>query len=461
MKKPKFLKHVISLTLVLLLVIPFAATSAADEEVSSKVFTTAELEQLLAPIALYPDALLAQVLTAATYPLEIVEADRFVKLNPGLRGIALIEAAKDKDWEPSVKAMLSFPDVLSMMDEQLEWTEKLGAAFLGQQGHCMAVVQDLRQKAYLLGNLNTSTQQVVKLEPQTKIIIIEPVSPTIVYVPAYDPFVVYGPWWRPGYPPYYFRYRTYIGVTFLPGFFVEAFWGTWFCNWHTHHVYVNVRHYHDFTRHYYHEGSHHYYLYQDNGHHEQAWRHDSRHAGGMQAGVVYPAGKAIGGAPHVNRINNSSIKGRVEPITPRSKYVAPRYIQGAVGKTAPSMKVAPSRTTVQVSTVRNVATQPAAAVSITKSTRVTPAVTTKQSIPVSVTKVSRHSTTVVKQNVTQNRQVTPVKYTTAQRTEVKPLKVNRIPSVANNSNVNKNNLTAASFVKALDNSLKQQDVLFR
>ena len=158
MKKIKRFKHITSCMLVLLLAIPFSAMSQPIEEsmaaqTSEKFFKPEELEQMLAPIALYPDALLAQVFTAATYPLEVVEADRFVKENQGLKGEALLEAAKDMDWEPSVKAMLEFPDVLAMMDEQLEWTKKLGDAFLAQQSDCMDAVQRLRQKAYEQGNL--------------------------------------------------------------------------------------------------------------------------------------------------------------------------------------------------------------------------------------------------------------------------------------------------------------------
>ncbi|MCX5701588.1 MAG: DUF3300 domain-containing protein, partial [Candidatus Omnitrophica bacterium] len=223
MRKIKLFKRITVCTLVLLLAIPI--TAMADEIQESletqspeKVFKPEELEQMLAPIALYPDALLAQVLTVATYPLEVVAADRFVKENQGLKDEALLEAAKDKDWEPSVKAMLGFPDVLAMMDEQLEWTEDLGIAFLTQQADCMDAVQRLRQKAHQQGNLYTSEKQVIVVEPETKIIIIEPVSPEIVYVPVYDTTIIYGNWWYPGYPPYSFYPRRYYGTWFFSGF---------------------------------------------------------------------------------------------------------------------------------------------------------------------------------------------------------------------------------------------------
>ncbi|MCX5707760.1 MAG: DUF3300 domain-containing protein [Candidatus Omnitrophica bacterium] len=191
----KLFKRITACALVFLLAVPFTAAQSSE-----KVFKQEELEQLLASIALYPDALLAQMLTAATYPLEVVAADRFVKENQGLKGEMLLEAAKDKDWEPSVKAMLEFPDVLAMMDEQLEWTKNLGDAFLAQQSDCMDAVQRLRQKAYAQGNLATTEKQVIRVEPQTQIIIIELASPEIVYVPVYDPAIIYGDWRYPAYP---------------------------------------------------------------------------------------------------------------------------------------------------------------------------------------------------------------------------------------------------------------------
>ena len=123
---------------------------------------------MVAPIALYPDSLLAQVLAASTYPLEIVQAGRFVQQNKELKGEKLMAAAKDKDWDPSVKAMLEFPDVLLMMNEKLEWTEKLGNAFLSQQKDVMTSVQRLRKKAQEAGNLKTTKEQEVKVEKETE-----------------------------------------------------------------------------------------------------------------------------------------------------------------------------------------------------------------------------------------------------------------------------------------------------
>ena len=138
-----------------------AQEAKQDAKEEGPSFRPEEIDQMVAPIALYPDSLLAQVLAASTYPLEIVQAARFVQQNKELKGEKLMAAAKDKDWEPSVKAMLEFPDVLLMMNEKLEWTEKLGNAFLDQQKDVMASVQRLRQKAQESGNLKTTKEQKV------------------------------------------------------------------------------------------------------------------------------------------------------------------------------------------------------------------------------------------------------------------------------------------------------------
>ena len=283
MKKIKLFERITVCTFVLLLAIPFTARSEQIEgsitaQSSEEVFKPEELEQMLAPIALYPDPLLAQVLTAATYPLEVVAADRFAKENQGLTREVLLVAAKDKDWEPSVKAMLEFPDVLAMMDDQLEWTGKLGDAFLAQQSDCMDAVQRLRQKAYAQGNLATTGKQMIRVEPQTQIIIIEPASPEVIYVPVYDTAVIYGQWWYPAYPPYYFFPERYSGISFFSGVFVTAFWGSWGawdCNWHSRYVTVNLDRYNKFTNTHYGQSSH--YQFYKAGQDNQPWRYDARH----------------------------------------------------------------------------------------------------------------------------------------------------------------------------------------
>jgi hypothetical protein len=163
--------------------------------------TQQELDQMLAPIALYPDSLLSQILMASTYPLEIVEATRWSTANPNLKDDDAVKAAAQNGWDPSVTSLIAFPQILTMMDDRLSWTERLGDAFLAQQAQVMDTVQSLRQKAYAAGNLKSTEQ--VRVEQQGQTIVIEPPNPQVVYVPYYDPRIVYGPWWWPGYPPVY------------------------------------------------------------------------------------------------------------------------------------------------------------------------------------------------------------------------------------------------------------------
>ena len=187
-----FLTYLIGLTSV-------PAIVNAQQPSKPITFSQPELDQMLAPIALYPDSLLSQVLMATTYPLEVVQAARFIKQNSSLNGDALAQAMAGEPWDPSVKALAQFPSVLTMMDDQLAWTQKLGDAFLAQQDAVMDTVQSLRAKAQAAGALrNTQQQQVVT---QDGAIDIEPYAPDVINVPYYNPAVVYGGWWWPDYPP--------------------------------------------------------------------------------------------------------------------------------------------------------------------------------------------------------------------------------------------------------------------
>jgi hypothetical protein len=180
------------------LALPGAPLSAAES--AGQGFKPEEIDALVAPIALYPDELLSQIFMASTYPLEIVEASRWAKQNKNLKGDALAQALEKQDWDPSVRSLVNFPDVLSNMSDKLDWTQKLGDAFLSQQKEVMDAVQRLRAKAQAAGNLQTTEQQKVIVEE--KVIKIEPASPQVVYVPTYNPTVVYGAWPYPAYPPY-------------------------------------------------------------------------------------------------------------------------------------------------------------------------------------------------------------------------------------------------------------------
>lgn len=229
-----------------LLILLMAAPPAAFGQGSgaSPTFSQEELAQMLAPIALYPDSLLAQVLVAATYPLEVVQADRWVKQNKNLKGEQLNTELDKMTWDLSVKALVPFPQVLGMMSDKLDWTQKVGDAFLAQQAQVMDTIQTLRSKAQAQGSLKTTQEQKVIVEEKT--IVIEPTNPTVVYVPSYNPAVVYGAWAYPAYPPYpYYPYGaalTGAAFGFAAGIAVGAAWnngwGSW--NWGNHDMNVNV-----------------------------------------------------------------------------------------------------------------------------------------------------------------------------------------------------------------------------
>jgi len=229
--------------LVLSLVIP-AGVFAQGSGTSKPVFKQEELEQLVAPIALYPDDLVAQILMASTYPLEVVEAARWVKANPKLKGNQLTTALEKQNWDPSIKSLVNFPSVLNMMNDKLDWTQKLGDAFLAQQKDVMNTVQRLRAKAQAQGTLKTTKEQKVVVQEQS--IVIVPADPQVIYVPTYNPTVVYGAWPYPAYPPYYYYPPGYTaGVaafSFAAGVAVGAAWGyAWGgCNWNHGDVNVNV-----------------------------------------------------------------------------------------------------------------------------------------------------------------------------------------------------------------------------
>jgi Protein of unknown function (DUF3300) len=179
---------------------PTEALAAKPE--APAIFKAEQLDQLLAPIALYPDALLAQILMAATYPLEVVKADRWRQdpSHANLRGDQLAEAIEAETWDPSVKSLVPFPQILRMMDQQLDWTEQLGNAVVAQQPNVMDAIQRLRYQAAAAGTLWSNAQQRVTTERQG--IVIEPANPEFVYPPTYNPAGAYGPWPYPDYPPF-------------------------------------------------------------------------------------------------------------------------------------------------------------------------------------------------------------------------------------------------------------------
>jgi len=207
--------------------------------------TPEQLQQLVAPIALYPDSLVAQILAASTFPDEVVEADRWVQAHPDVKGEALGQAVDQQPWDPSVKALAAFPSVLGNMDKNLSWTSSLGDAYYNQQQDVMDAVQVMRRKAEQAGNLKDTPQQVVRDEGSD--IDIEPAQPDVVYVPAYNPWLVYGypvvAW--PGWYPYpgiwfggpYLSFGLGFGIGWFGGF--GWGWGHWGVDWHNHYAVFN------------------------------------------------------------------------------------------------------------------------------------------------------------------------------------------------------------------------------
>jgi Protein of unknown function (DUF3300) len=221
---------------------------------AGKTFRAEELDQMLAPIALYPDSLLSQVLMAATYPADVAEAAKWSKANPSQKGDAALKAVESQPWDPSVQSLVAFPQVIQMMGDKPDWVQNLGDAFLASSKDVLDSAQRLRSQAQKSGNLKTSEQQkvVVEQEPQTQqtVIKIEPANPQVVYVPAYNPTVVYGTWLYPAYPPvyyppppaYYPGAALATGIAFGVGVAATAaLWGG--CNWGHGDVDINVNKY--------------------------------------------------------------------------------------------------------------------------------------------------------------------------------------------------------------------------
>jgi uncharacterized protein DUF3300/endosialidase-like protein len=223
---------------------------AAQSPPSAELLKPEQLEALAAPIALYPDELLANVLAASTYPLEVVQADRWLKEHKTLKGDALKKEVEKQSWDDSVKALTSTADVVTMMSDKVDWTKNLGDAVLAQQPDVMDAIQRLRSKAYDNKKLVTTKQQKVSVQTQEnkQAIVIEQADPNTMYVPYYDPATVYGSWPYAEYPPYYFGYPSYIGAGVIATglAFGTAWaigrWGNYWgggCNWGNRNLYVN------------------------------------------------------------------------------------------------------------------------------------------------------------------------------------------------------------------------------
>jgi hypothetical protein len=206
-----------------------------------------QLDSLVAPIALYPDPLLAQTLAASTYPLEIIQLQQWLARNPGLKDKALADAVAKQPWDPSIQALAGMPDVVKRLADDIQWTTDLGNAFLTQQSDVMDAVQRMRQTAQDKGNLKSGEQQRVetKVIESKSVIVIEPANPQVVYVPSYDPVVVWGAPLYP-YPPIYYPpagyYAAGLAISFGVGVMMGAFWGGgwgWGCGWGGNNININ------------------------------------------------------------------------------------------------------------------------------------------------------------------------------------------------------------------------------
>jgi uncharacterized protein DUF3300 len=256
MKSKKSLTIILSAFLILAVAMGFAQqgqpTTAAPVQLAQQ--TPEQLQQLVAPIALYPDALVAQILAASTYPAQVVEADRWMQQHSNLKGDALGQQVDQQQWDPSVKALTQFPTVLANLDKNITWTSGLGDAYTNQQQDVMNAVQVMRQRAQQAGNLSTNSQETVSTQGPT--IVIQPVNPEVVYVPEYDPWLVYGapvvvyPGWYPFAGLYIGGPGIYFGGGFGIGYFGGFGWGwhNWGFDWHDrrvvyqHNTYISHSH---------------------------------------------------------------------------------------------------------------------------------------------------------------------------------------------------------------------------
>lgn len=246
MRTPKPITLLVVTTIIALL--PIKGWSADDD----KTFSQAELDQIMAPVALYPDSLLSQILMASTYPDQVAEAAQWSETHPDRKGDDAVEAVQDEAWDPSVASLVAFPQVLAMMGDKPDWVKQMGDAFLADPEMTMDTIQGLRKKADEAGNLESNEQQTVEVEEASgqTVIKIEPADPQVVYVPAYNPTVVYGTWWWPAYPPFYWPpppgYGFAAGVVSGIGFGIgiaitNSIWGGF--DWYRRDVNINVNRY--------------------------------------------------------------------------------------------------------------------------------------------------------------------------------------------------------------------------
>jgi hypothetical protein len=282
----------------------------AQPAAQAETLNPQQLESMVAPIALYPDSLLSQVLVASTYPLEVVEAQQWLDQNKALTGAALVDAAKKQNWDPSIQALVPFPDVVKRLNSDIRWTTDLGNAFLAQQTDVMAAVQRLRARAKDAGKLTDTPQQKITTEDKDgqSAIEIEPADPQVVYVPTYDPGYFWGappplyPWPGLFYPGIGIGWGWGLGINlgfYFPGCCGWGGWG-WGFGWFGGGIFVNNHFFHRYSFHEFHGSE---------FHAQSAWAHNPEHRGA----VPYPHSVAgrypnAGGARNEARPSAESVR---------------------------------------------------------------------------------------------------------------------------------------------------------
>ncbi len=306
---------------------PAPQPTAAEAKVAPE-----QLDALVAPIALYPDPLLAQTLAAATYPLEIVQLQQWLAKNPGLKDKALADKVATQPWDPSIQAMAALPDVVKRLGDDIQWTTELGNAFLAQQADVMDAVQRMRKKAEGTGALKTNEQQKVetKVVEQKTVIVIEQANPQIVYVPAYSPVVVYGPPVYP-YPPIYYPPSTGAviaagAISFGIGIAIGAAWGHggwgWGCGWGHNDININVNN--NFNRN---------ANINRNVNANGNWNHNPQHRGGAPYANQATANK-YGGTARGDSLSNRQASGGQQARSGGDRAAAAGDRAGAAGDRA-------------------------------------------------------------------------------------------------------------------------------
>jgi hypothetical protein len=305
---------------------PWPAQAASPQDNAAKI-PSEQLDSLVAPIALYPDPMLAQTLAASTYPLELIQLQQWLAKNPGLKDKALADAVMKQPWDPSIQALAALPEVVKRLADDIQWTTDLGNAFLAQQSDVMDAVQRMRKKAQDTGNLKSTEQQTVETRviESKSVIVVEQANPQVVYVPSYDPVVVYGPPIYP-YPPIYYPpagyYAAGLAISFGVGMMMGAAWGGgwgWGCSWGGNND-ININNNNNFNRNSNIGGGNRNNIGNGNrpsqqpgrgggGRGDSSWKHNPQHRGGAPYGDRGTANK-FGGTARGDSLSNRQASAR-------------------------------------------------------------------------------------------------------------------------------------------------------